>query len=79
MSIKAAIASQNIYSDLALCPGLENPANGAVMVNGKSPENNANYFCDTGFELEGADTLICGYDRLWHPDPPVCRRELSYN
>ena len=68
----------NIYSDLALCPNLENPANGAVMMNGVSPEDTANYSCDTGFDLVGAATLTCRDGGMWSPDPPVCRREFKF-
>ena len=60
------------------CPDLENPANGAVMVNGMNPGDTAHYTCISGYELVGADTLTCGSDGMWSPDPPVCRRELSH-
>ena len=60
------------------CPDLENPANGAVMVNGMNPGDTATYTCISGYELVGADTLTCGSDGMWSPEPPVCRRELSH-
>ena len=60
------------------CPNLENPANGAVMVNGMNPGDTAPYTCISGYELVGADTLTCGSDGMWSPEPPVCRRELSH-
>ena len=63
-------------SDLAQCPLLE-IANGGVLLSGVSPEDIATFFCDTGFELVGADTLVCGDDGEWRPDPPVCRCKLS--
>ena len=60
------------------CPGLENPANGAVTVNGINPRDTATYTCISGYELVGADTLTCGSDGMWSPEPPVCTRELSH-
>ena len=60
------------------CPDLENPANGAVTVNGMNPGDTATYTCNSGYELEGAETLTCGSDGMWSPDPPVCTRELSH-
>ena len=60
------------------CPDLENPANGAVTGNGMNPGDTATYTCISGYELVGADTLTCGSDRIWSPEPPVCTRELSH-
>ena len=53
------------------------PANGIVTISGNSPGDKATHSCDTGFELVGDDTLTCGLDGMWSPDPPVCRRELT--
>ena len=61
-----------------MCPNLANPANGAVMVSGMNPGDTATYICISGFELVGANIIICGSDGMWGPDPPVCRRELSH-
>ena len=61
-----------------MCPNLVDPANGAVNVSGRNPGDTATYVCISGFELVGADTLICGTDGMWSPDPPVCTRELSH-
>ena len=60
------------------CPDLENPANGAVPVDGMNPGDTATYTCISGYELVGADTLTCGSDGMWSPEPPVCTRELSH-
>ena len=57
------------------CSDLENPANGAVTVN---PGDTVTYTCISGYELVGADTLTCGSDGKWSPEPPVCTRELSH-
>ena len=66
------------FSIEIMCPDLENPANGAVMVNGVNPGDTATYTCISGYELVGADTLTCGTDGMWSPEPPVCTRELSH-
>ena len=60
------------------CPDRENPANGAVMVNGMHPGDTATYTCISGYELVGADTLTCGSNGMWSPEPLVCTRELSH-
>ena len=61
------------------CPDLDNPGNGAVTVNGTSPGDTATYSCNTGFELEGTDTVTCGDNGTWSAGPPVCIREFSYD
>ena len=61
-----------------MCPNLDNPTNGAVTVNGMNPGDTATYTCISGYELVGTDTLTCGSDGMWSPDPPVCTRELSH-
>ena len=66
-----------IFSLEIICPNLVDHANGAVNVNGMNPGDTATYVCISGFELVGADTLTCGSDGMWSPDPPVCRCELS--
>ena len=55
-----------------------NPVNGGVVVGEMSPGNMAHYFCDTGFELIGSDTVTCGYDGQWNPHPPVCTSSKIY-
>ena len=68
------------FSSGITCPTLENPANGAVAVNGMNHGDTATYTCISGYELGGADTLTCGTcgsDGMWSSGPPVCRRELS--
>ena len=66
------------FSSGITCPDLENPANGAVTVNGMNPGDTATYTCISGYELEGAATLTCGSNGMWSPEPPVCTRELSH-
>ena len=61
-----------------MCCDLENPTSGAVNVSGRNPEDTATYVCISGFELVGADTLTCGSDGMWSPDPPVCGCEFYH-
>ena len=62
-----------------ICPGLDNPGNGTVMVHGTSLGDTATYSCNMGYELEGVDTVTCGDDGVWSAGPPVCIRELSHD
>ena len=59
-----------------MCPNLTAPDNGQVVVNGMSPGDTATYSCNTGFELEGVDTVTCEDDGVWSAEPPVCRGEF---
>ena len=60
----------------AVCPDLEDPANGKVMMTGNSDGDTATYSCDPGYELVGTETVICYSDgqwRQWSDPPPVCQ------
>ena len=69
----------NFSLEPTMCPDLMPPDNGQVVGNGTSPGDTAMYSCNTGFELEGAETVRCEDDGVWSAEPPVCRRELSHN
>ena len=60
-----------------VCPGLDDPANGEVTVNGVTPGDTATYSCNTGYNLVGAETVTCGDDGAWSADPPMCTREFK--
>ena len=47
------------------------------MGNGNSPGNVATYTCDPDYELVGTSVLVCGDDREWNAEPPVCRRKYK--
>ena len=64
------------FLELTMCPDQTAPANGQVVVTGTSPGDTATYSCNTGFELEGADTVTCEDDGVWSAEPPACRGEL---
>ena len=56
-----------------------NPDNGEVKVNKMTPGETATYSCNTGFELEGADTVTCATNGMWTEGSPLCRCGLAYN
>ena len=58
------------------CPRLLPPKSGQVSINGQSIGAVATFTCDSGFELVGAQTLVCGQAGNWQGGKtPVCRRE----
>lgn len=55
-----------------MCVILENPADGAVSLEGNSVGDTAVYTCNPGFELIGVAVLICQADGTWDNLPPDC-------
>ena len=76
--IHTCICHRDFFPLGITCPEMEHPANGAMMVNRMNPGDTATYTCISGYELVGADTLTCGSNGMWSPEPPVCTRELSH-
>ena len=67
-------------SGTIMCPALENPPNGNLVLSGNTVGETADYTCNTGFILVGDSTLTCGGDGQWSGSPPVCNRKyLSKN
>ena len=62
-------------SGTIMCPALENPTNGNLVLSGNTFGETADYTCNTGFILEGDSTLTCGGDGQWSGSPPVCNRK----
>ena len=62
---------------IALCPDLSDPANGAVTQFGNRAGDNSTFVCDEGYELDGAPVLNCQDDGTWDNPPPTCKRESS--
>ena len=58
-----------------MCPTLDDPANGNLVLSGNTVGETADYTCNTGFILEGDSTLTCGEDGQWSGSPPVCNRK----
>ena len=54
------------------CPNLDNPDNGFVTLDGTSLDSIAMYSCNTGFKLDGPETLTCANDGTWSGEPPTC-------
>ena len=71
------LACLTSFSIIASCPVPMNLTNGTVMVNRRSVENTATFFCVPGYELVGDITLTCGNDRKWNSDLPVCTPYIS--
>ena len=63
----------------ALCPDLNNPANGAVSQSGNSEGDTGNYTCNAGYELAGAPVLNCQADGTWDNPPPTCTRQFLHS
>ena len=53
------------------------PDNGIVAVVGNSRGDMAAYSCNEGFDLVGVSVRVCGDDRVWSDEAPVCIRKSS--
>ena len=56
-----------------LCPPLPDPVNGLVKEFGNRINDTAEFSCEDGYHLDGADVLTCTGDGSWDPAPPVCQ------
>ena len=57
---------------LADCGSLNNPANGRVSFTETFGGSVANYSCDQGYMLCGAENRICQSNGTWSGSPPEC-------
>ena len=55
---------------------LEDPENGTVIVDSLTVGSLANFTCNSGFVISGADVLVCGPNGTWSDDVPTCESEL---
>ena len=58
-----------------LCPALSSPFNGQVSVNTRTIGSVANYTCNDGYTLFGAETTTCvqiGVTGRWISETPAC-------
>ena len=56
------------------CGVLPNPENGAVLIFGNTvPGAIAEYFCSSGFLLEGGFLRFCQGNGMWSGAEPTCR------
>lgn len=53
------------------------PAHGDVSVTDLHPGGTATFHCDSGYQLQGEETLIClnGTRPAWSGEPPSCMGE----
>ena len=56
---------------------MSDPENGAVTITGTGVGDTATYTCNSGYEISGSDTRVCGPDGEWSGSAPTC--EGKYN
>ena len=59
------------------CGPLDAPALGAVNLNRTTFGSIANYSCQTGYEVNGTSTRVCGGNGEWSGSMPQCLRKSS--
>ena len=59
------------------CPSLAFPAKGNLTLSGDTFGETANYSCNTGYNLIGERSLMCGSNGSWNGAPPTCQGEPS--
>ncbi len=64
----------DIVADLppAKCPALTTPDHGAVSATEASAGESVTYSCDSGYTVNGPDTLTCQDTGNWSDTPPTC-------
>lgn len=55
-----------------LCPPLQDPANGRVVVPSREVGAEATYICDPDYELSGLASRTCQSDGSWFGLAPTC-------
>jgi CUB/sushi domain-containing protein len=55
-----------------ICPTLNDPENGVVMMGEFGLGAIATYSCNTGYRLDGPDMITCDENNEWTPSPPTC-------
>ena len=77
-NICAIVQLNKFVSVLAIeCPSLSPPANGQVVVSGLRPGDEADYSCNPGFHLRGAESRTCQVNGEWSNEAPSCICKLS--
>ena len=66
-----------IYSTAGLCPDIMDLTNGMMMMTGISIGDTANFTCNPGYELVGAENITCRKGRGWSDPPPVCHSGMK--
>ena len=65
-----------LLSTVVDCNTLSDPANGQVSTSGTTFGETATYSCNTGYNLVGDNTRICGATGNWSGSAPTCERML---
>uniref|UniRef100_A0A914P1I8 Uncharacterized protein n=1 Tax=Panagrolaimus davidi TaxID=227884 RepID=A0A914P1I8_9BILA len=60
--------SQNI----TMCPTFDDIENGSFVLNNYLPNSVVTFYCDSGFEIQGNEKLICKADGSWNGTEPSC-------
>ena len=68
-----AIISPLHLNSTVLCPILVDTTKGIVALSGTSVGDTANFTCNPGFQLVGADTVTCEDNGEWSEEAPECR------
>ena len=61
-----------------MCPLIENPENGRVMIDGQDIGDTAEFSCDDGFYIDGSVVWVCGGNGEWNESATFCRRMLHF-
>ena len=61
------------------CGPLRNPVNGQVDMSFETTfMSTATYTCNAGYNLTGPISRTCGYDGVWSPEIPTCKRKCDH-
>ena len=63
-----------------MCPPLDAPDNGDVILNGMIVGSTATYSCDDTHHLDGFRTRMCqniGGMGVWSGEPPICEEIIA--
>ena len=75
ITFKGMKVNNDINYPLAVCSLLQNPANGAVVLNGNTVGSTATYTCSTpNFMLVGPETRECTANAGWSGQDPSCSK-----
>ncbi|PAV61412.1 hypothetical protein WR25_01754 [Diploscapter pachys] len=66
------VSSTNVT--INMCPSLSPPANGYMNLDNYLPNSTATFGCNTNYELDGDELLVCLTDGYWNGTEPICSR-----
>ena len=67
------------YTELIMCPRLDDPANGAATLENRTNgvDSLVSYGCSAGYTLVGSDSRTCLLNGTWTHSDPQCERMLT--